>query len=243
MRRFVTLFPKLLVGVAILAAIPCMTAGEAGADFSTSGYQSNFNSLLSSSDYFSASAATGATITYDGSANFTVTGAASAISGWNHPGHTPLSNTSFSIAIDVAPGGNSWNSINSTDLIIKQGSTNLLTGSLTTFGLDDYSGNSGASGPQDTLEFIFKITGGATSPTNYLSAFGGIGSSVGFFLPIYQSSTDINFHSLSQSLNISALLNGEGELAPMAVTPLPASIYMFLSGLIGLGLLRRFRRA
>ena len=245
MKRSLTLFGKLMMGVALLAATVGMAAGEARATY-VGDYQTINPSSWQTKPYFSVSSGTDADFAYtDSTSNiFTISGLSGSIASYTGSSGAPTNFTGpnaadFQINITVAHGGTSWSSGNgASDLIIEQGSghTKLLTGTLTDFGLLDNTG--GGQANADVFRFIFQVTGGS-----YASNFGGVGAKVGLQFNAYEDlSGDVN-NWFSTGLSSTAMkLDGSGELQPMATeTPLPASIYMFLSGFMGLGLLRKLR--
>jgi hypothetical protein len=255
MKRNATLFSKLLVGAALVAATFSITAREAKADFTSSNYVdlTTFQNTLTTYPQFDVSGGSGSvdfqyaksshifTITHTASGDLTAYQGGSGSSNGMVGGY-------FDINIEAWQNGSTWtvgHGSATNDLTVYASaftgsnpppySGTLLTGTVETFGINEVS-ETGTGTPNDFLEFYFKITGGSMA-----SVFGGDNATIGIFF-----NTDGNYVNLpfdgSNFSSTAEQLDGAGYMAPEALTPLPPSLLMFLSGLIGLGALSKFRR-
>jgi hypothetical protein len=257
MKRNATLCLKLLVGAALFAAAVFVGVGEARADFTSSNYVNltAFQNTLTPYPQFDVSSGSGSvdfqyyktghyfTITHTASGDLTAYQGSSGHSNGMIGGY-------FDINIEAWENGSTWtvgHGSASNDLTVYatgfSGSNpppysgTLLTGTLKDFEINEVS-ETGAGTPNDFLEFYFKVTGGSMA-----TVFGGDGTTVGIFFNTAGAYVNLafdgnNFSSTAEQLDGASFLAQENLTAP-----LPPSLLMFMSGLIGLGALGRFRRA
>jgi len=245
MRGLMRLLSNILIGAALVAAVSGIVAEEARADFSSPGYINLTQFSNSIAQYPNLQVGGDADFSWVTSGanknDFSIVGTSTYTINQYQPDAKPPDNktvTDGTININIKVNTSNWavtSGINSSDLQITGSidgtySSPLLLGSVKSFQVNEVQ-----SPANDYLEFYFNVTGGSMA-----SVFGGDGATVGIYF-----TTSGNYYSLfgTKYSSTAIALDGAGRLAQESAVPLPGSIFMFLPGLAGLGLLRRWRSA
>jgi hypothetical protein len=161
-------------------------------------------------------------VTYDsGTDSFDASGYAMELDDDGSVPAEAISSGSFSLSATIDSSGvlsGGTLTIGGTVASLGFNSGTLLTGNLSAFGFPDAGGN--------PLEFLFNVTGGDAA-----GLYGGISTTGGIIL----SATGFTGDFASDFDNLIGGTPGTGSgVANVAPVPLPAAIWMFFSGLLGL---------